>query len=171
MTQVSSFRHYKSVINPGFTVNTAFHVRNAHEQHDIPDQRFEFDRHDCGMRTDHWEGDVNTPKSVGKALQELAEPSARGDRVKAAIERAARLSGLSYWRTFDLWYAKTRRIEDYEITAINDALLKKRATETRNELSELRLRLARLESLLVQTDPEFHRETVDLVRTQMRRSR
>ena len=101
-------------------------------------------------------------------LRELAEPSSRGDRVKSAIERAARLSGLSYWRTFDLWYRKARKVEAFEIDAINDALAKKRAKETRNELQELRLRLARLESLLVQSDPEFHRETIANVRTQMR---
>ena len=114
---------------------------------------------------------MNTPNSVGDALQELAEPSARGDRVKAAIERAARLSGLSYWRTFDLWYRKARRVEDYEISAINEALAKKRAEEARNELQELRLRLARLESLLVQTDPDFHRPHVGALQQQLRRSR
>ncbi len=103
-----------------------------------------------------------------KALQELAEPSARGDRVKAAIERAARLSGLSYWRTFDLWYGKARRVEEFEIKAINNALVKKRAEGTRNELQELRIRLARLESLLAQTDEDFHRETLTQVRTQLR---
>lgn len=114
---------------------------------------------------------MNIPNSVGNALKELAEPSARGDRVKAAIERAARLSGLSYWRTFDLWYCKARRVEAYELDAIHDALAKKRAGEARNELSELRLRLTRLESLLVQTDPDFHRPTTDFVRAQMRRPR
>jgi|SRR6266403_1457938 len=108
---------------------------------------------------------------IADHLHELSEPSTRGDRVKAAIERAARLSGLSYWRTFDLWYRKARRVEDYEITAINDALAKKRAGETRNELSELRLRLARLESILVLSDEEFHRETIDQTRAQLRRSR
>lgn len=104
-------------------------------------------------------------------LKELAEPSTRGDRVKTAIERASRLSGLSYWRTFDLWYRKARKVEDFEIDAINEALAKKRAEETRNELQELRIRLARLESILVLSDPEFHRETIDQIGQQVRRSR
>jgi hypothetical protein len=105
------------------------------------------------------------------ALKELSEPSTRGDRVKAAIERAARLSGLTYWRTFDLWYRKARRVEDYEITAITEALATKRAGDARNELSELRLRLLRLESLLLQTDAEFHRPSIDFVQSQVRRPR
>jgi hypothetical protein len=105
------------------------------------------------------------------ALQELAEPSTRGDRVKAAIARAARLSGLSYWRTFDLWYRKARRVEDFEIDAINDALKRKRAEETRNELQELRIRIARLEGALVLSDEKFHREDVAPLRTCLRGSR
>lgn len=116
-----------------------------------------------------WERDENAPNYVGNLLRELAEPSARGDRVKTAIERASRLSGLSYWRTFDLWYRKARRVEDFEIAAINGALAKKRAGDTRNELSELRLRLARLENVLLQTDPDFHRPAVDFMRAQVRR--
>jgi len=142
-----------------------------HEPHDVAQKGFELDRHAHGVRADRWEDTVNTPNSVGAALQELAEPSARGDRVKVAIERASRLCGLSYWRTFDLWYRKARRVEDYEIIAINDALAKKRATEARNELSELRLRLTRLEALLSVQDPDFHRETIDITRAQVRRPR
>jgi hypothetical protein len=104
-------------------------------------------------------------------LRKLAEPSMRGDRVKVAIERAARLSGLSYWRTFDLWYRKARRVEDFEIAAINEALKQKQALETRNELQELRLRLARLESVLLLQDEEFHRENLGQVRNTLRACR
>lgn len=113
--------------------------------------------------------DPNLRGDASAALQELAEPSTRGDRVKAAIARAARLSGLSYWRTFDLWYRKARRVEDFEIDAINGALARKRAEETRNELQELRLRLTRLETALVLSDEEFHREDIDQVRACLRR--
>ena len=48
------------------------------------------------------------------ALHELAEPWSRGDRVKVAIDRAARRAGLAYWRAFDIWYGKARRIEPHE---------------------------------------------------------
>lgn len=94
---------------------------------------------------------------VADELMELAEPWERGDRVKAAIERAARRCGLSYWRAFDIWYGKARRIEPEERAAISDALEKKRNEATRNELHDLRLRLARLEARLVQSDPDFSR--------------
>lgn len=115
-----------------------------------------------------WEGDENIPNLLGSGgikaaavgLQELAEPFHRGDRIKAAIERAARAAGLSYWRGFDIWYGKARRIERFESDAIAAALDKKRREAARNELHELRTRLARLESMLVQIDPDFHRETI-----------
>ncbi len=109
--------------------------------------------------------------NAAEGLRELSEPWAPGDRVKAAIQRAARLSGLSYWRCFDIWYGKARRVDPAEVVAINDALDKKRTAETRNELAQLRLRLAKLESLLVQTDPDFHRPAVDFVGAQVRRPR
>ena len=106
-----------------------------------------------------------------QALHELSKPWPSGERVKCAIARAADLAGLSYWRAFDIWYRKARRIEDYETAQISEALERKNRLDTRNELSELRLRLARLESLLVQTDPDFHRPTVDFVRQSVRGSR
>jgi hypothetical protein len=104
---------------------------------------------------------------IAADLRTLSEPWHRGDRIKAAIGRAADASGLTYWRTFDLWYGKARRVEHYEREAVAAALNKKRKEEARNELHELRSRLARLESLLVQSDPDFHRETI----TQTRQAR
>lgn len=115
----------------------------------------------------------SAPKSLGsdqiaEALHELSEPAPRGDKIKKAIERAAKRAGLSYWRTFDLWYGKARRIEQFECDAITDALKAKRDQETRNELHDLRLRLARLESLLVQTDAEFYRPHLDALGSPLR---
>jgi predicted phage-related endonuclease len=92
------------------------------------------------------------------ALRELSEPWARGDRVKAAIERAARRAGLTYWRAFDIWYGKARRIEPHEIEAIETALSKRRKEVMRNEVAELRSRIARLEALLAQKDADFDRQ-------------
>lgn len=98
-----------------------------------------------------------------EALRELSEPWAPGDRVKTAIMRAARHSGLSYWRAFDIWYGKARRVEPHEIELISSAVEKKRTREAANELQELRLRLTRLEARLSQTDEDFHRPTIDFV--------
>ena len=106
------------------------------------------------------------PKVLGasSALKELAEPFTRGDKIKAMIARAARRAGLSYWRAFDLWYAKARRVEPYETAAIESALDSKRKEEARNEFRELKVRLARLESRLVQTDEDFHRVDIHALR-------
>lgn len=114
---------------------------------------------------------------VAMQLRELAEPWSGGEKVKAAIARAAKrvlipragkVESLSYWRAFDIWYRKARRIEQFEIDAIAEAIEKKRREAARNELQELRTRLVRLESLLVQSDPDFHRESIDMARGQIR---
>jgi hypothetical protein len=94
---------------------------------------------------------------VQAALRELAEPSVRGDRVKAAIERAARLTGLSYWRAFDIWYGKARRIEEAERARIAEAVEQKRRAAARHELHELRTRIAKLETLFAQAGADHAR--------------
>jgi hypothetical protein len=98
-----------------------------------------------------------------KALRELIEPRSADEPIKTAIQRAARLSGLSYWRCFDLWYRKARRVEAFEITAIADALERKRELEAKNELAQLRLRLSRLEARLLSTDEDFYRPQIDFL--------
>ncbi len=80
------------------------------------------------------------------ALRELAEPRPSGDLVKRAIERAARLTGLSYTRAFDVWYGKARRIDADEAQQIFQAIEKKRDEEARNEIHDLRTRLLKMES-------------------------
>lgn len=107
---------------------------------------------------------------VAGQLRELSEPKERGEKIPSVITRTARLAGLSYSRCYEIWYRRARKIEPEEIVRISEALERKHAKDARNELSELRLRLTRLESLLVQTDPDFHRTSIDLVRSQVRRS-
>jgi Mg2+ and Co2+ transporter CorA len=104
------------------------------------------------------------------ALRELAEPWPSGSKVKSAIERAARrVNGMSYWRAFDIWYGKARRIEQIEADLIAVALAEKRKEAARNELHELRTRLVKLESILARADEDFYRPRVaavgDLVRS------
>lgn len=101
-------------------------------------------------------------------LRELSEPWPTGSKVKEAIDRASKAVKFSYWRASDIWYGKARRIEEYEYAAVAEALDKKRREAARNELHELRTRLTRLESMLVQSDPDFHRESIDVARTQVR---
>ena len=98
-----------------------------------------------------------------QALRELSEPWASGELVKSAIARAARLSGLAYWRAFDIWYGKARSIDPSEISAIADALQRKRELDDRNEIANIKLRIAKLESRLNTTDEEFYRPTIEWI--------
>lgn len=98
------------------------------------------------------------------SLKELSGPRLSGDPVKAAIDRAAKLAGLSYTRAFDIWYRKARRIDAHEADAIREAVRLKREEDARHEYQELRTRLIKLESMLVKTDPNFHRAGADLGR-------
>jgi hypothetical protein len=103
---------------------------------------------------------VSTP---AEKLQELVSPIPRGEKWKVTIERAVRRSGLSFWRCFNIYYGKARRIDTEERAAIESALEKKRSEAERNELHELKLRLARLESRLATTDPDFHRGDIEML--------
>lgn len=117
-----------------------------------------------------WEDNENTPNSLGRRektaenLRTLGGPGA----IKSAIAVAAKLSGLTYTRTFDLWYRKAKRVEPFEFDQIVAALERKQRLDARQEFAELRSRMARLESFLTQTDPDFHRETIDRVRAARR---
>lgn len=82
------------------------------------------------------------------ALKELAEPRPSGEYIKRSIERAAGLADLRYWRAFDIWYGKARRIDATEAQRISAALEQKREDEAQNELQDLRARLLKMESRL-----------------------
>jgi hypothetical protein len=108
---------------------------------------------------------------VAGMLRELSKPHGEGEKIPSIIERTARMAGLCYSRCYEIYYRRARDIKPAEIERITAALEQKNRLETRNELSELRLRLARLESILVQTDPDFHRPTSDFLRQSFRGSR
>ncbi len=126
------------------------------------------------MRTNRWEGTGNKahkawePDQIAKWLQELSEPRPGGEKVKVAIDRAAKLAGLPYWRAFDIWYAKARQIEVFEIEKIADAIQEKNEKEAANELRDLKSRLARLESRLAAGDANFHSPSIDHARELVR---
>lgn len=109
--------------------------------------------------------------NAANMLRELSKPRPDGEKMTVTIERTARMVGLEFSRCYEIWYRRARRIEPEEVARIGDALDKKTARDARNEFQELRLRLARLESLLVQTDAEFHRENLGSLREGLRRSR
>jgi len=106
-------------------------------------------------------------------LRRVAEPRPIGDSVKQAIARAARRCGLSFTRTEDLWRQEARRVDAEEMDRIRRAANKHNAAQeakARDELSELRDRLARLEARLLSTDEDFHRPDVDALGELVRRS-
>lgn len=94
-------------------------------------------------------------------LKELAAPVQIGDRVKRQIERASRLSGLNYWRVFDIWYGKVWRIDVREADKIIAAVKLKRAGEVTNDMRELRLQLTRLEAKQALVDSDLDRQSLD----------
>lgn len=103
-------------------------------------------------------------------IRALAEPSPAGESIKAALRRVGRkLPQWSSNRVRDVWNADERiRIRADELDELREA---NRANEkaAKNELVSLRERLARLESLLVQTDPDFFSPQIDQLRQQVRR--
>jgi hypothetical protein len=103
-----------------------------------------------------------------KWLRELSEPWKDGEKVKSAIDRAAKLSGLTYWRAFDIWYRKARQIEGYEIEQIAAAIERKNERDGRNELQALKTQLARLEARLNAGDANFHSPSIAHAREMVR---
>lgn len=118
------------------------------------------------------------PKNVGReralsaadALKELSAPWVGGEKTKQVIDRAARRAGLSYWRAFDIWYGKARRIEAFEQQQLAQAVAEKRAADDRRELHTIRLRLEALEARLRQTDEDFYRPEITALGHQLRTS-
>jgi hypothetical protein len=103
-----------------------------------------------------------------KALRELSEPRSREEKIDTIIARCARLAGLKYSRCYEIFYGRARRIEPEEIARISEALEQKNRGDMRNEISAIRLRLAKLEALLNTTDADVHRPAIDLVKPHMR---
>ena len=101
-------------------------------------------------------------------LRELSEPWASGERMKTVIDRTSRLARLTYWRTYDIWYGKARRIEPHEIAQIAEALRIKTERAARNEFHELKVRLAKLEARLLSGDADFHSPSTDYARDVLR---
>lgn len=109
--------------------------------------------------------------TYSQALKELAEPRPVGDSVKAAIVRAARVAGLPYPRSFNIWYGRARRIDDFEARKIEAALQSKREEEARNEIHDLRTRLLKMESRLAAEAANSNRPSLGVTRQRLRRSR
>jgi hypothetical protein len=107
-------------------------------------------------------------RDLAAELRHLASPIERGEKVPVAIDRARKAASLPYWRCWNIWYGKARHIAPEEYAAVAAALEKKRRDDNRAELQQLWTRLVRLESALAQTDPDFHRPSIDALRNARR---
>lgn len=95
-------------------------------------------------------------------LRRIAEPRPVGDRVKAAIARAAQRTGLTTGRAKALWYGETRLVKAEEMDAIRatDASRKAKEQSARDQAAELGALFVGVAERLRQIDPDFHRDNV-----------
>lgn len=117
-----------------------------------------------------WERDsMSALVEASTIVRQLADPATAGYCVKAAINSAFNRLRKFNWthnRVRDVWYARSKvSITADELTQLRRAArLAKDEQEAGNEVRELRERLARLESILISADSEFHRETIEAIR-------
>lgn len=100
---------------------------------------------------------------ASRRLRALAEPRPVGDKVKGAIGRAARAAGLSYWRAFDLWYGKARRIDASELQSIRAAEAA-RARGAQRELYDFARDFEALAERAARIDPDMAGPFADAMR-------
>lgn len=95
-------------------------------------------------------------------LRRIAEPRPVGDRIKPAIERAAKRAGLPTQRVENLWYGEARVVKAEEMDAIRRADEARQAKEqsAREQAAELGALFAGIAERLRQVDPDFHSQNV-----------
>jgi len=102
-------------------------------------------------------------REASRLIRRLALPCAPGESVKASQRRVHRhLKTWTFNRVRDLWRPDPRaRVRAHEIEALRMAAEKRLADRSAvAELRELQTRIARLERLLLATDPAFHSPSV-----------
>lgn len=93
--------------------------------------------------------------NIRRGLKKLALPCPEGDRVKTAIDRASRKSGIPYARAREIWYGNAHRVEQNEIEKVRRALQKDRNQRLLDDWNRHKAQMARIEALLLQ-DEEFY---------------
>lgn len=95
-------------------------------------------------------------------LRRLAEPYPAGDRVKAAIQRAAKRAGLPIQRTENLWYGEARLVRAEEMDAIRQADEARLAKEenAREQAQQLGALFASVAARLWETDADGNRDDI-----------
>jgi hypothetical protein len=103
---------------------------------------------------------------MSQLVRLAASPAIPGERPPHAIARAARRLGFERGRTESFWYGKARRVDPEELDAARRV-----AVERSRDLKVLRDDyrraveiLARLETRLAVTDPDFHQPDIHALR-------
>jgi hypothetical protein len=94
-----------------------------------------------------------------------------GESQKAAFNRAAReisklmrAGSMTATRLEDIYRGEARRIDADEMDALRAAARHPASIEARNDIAELRSRLARIEAALSVQDAQFHGPAIDALR-------
>lgn len=113
-----------------------------------------------------WETRVTALACEISDTLKLIAPPMEGDNIKSRIARAARASGLSYWRAWDLWYGKARRIDAHEADTIRNASKARlsRAERHANELTAIATDFEALAERLAALAAQSNREEFDRAR-------
>jgi len=99
------------------------------------------------------QSEMSSLAEASALVRRVAEPRPAGDKVKAAIVRAARRLGFPVSRTKDLWYRDARRIDAHEMDRLRERAARVEARLAVASLLALRGRLAA-------ADADFHRPTL-----------
>jgi hypothetical protein len=107
-------------------------------------------------------------RSEEMPMQELvaavAGPREWGDTRQSWIARAARRANISYRQARAIFYGEIDDPEHKAVRRMQAAIDHQQEKDAANELADLRSRIARLEALLVSSDADFHRPTLDSLR-------
>jgi hypothetical protein len=105
---------------------------------------------------------VNDVTLEAARLIRLFAPPAEHQNVKSRIATATRRLGWEANRVRDIWYSDQRiRVRASELEQLRAKERKNEEKAARHEFAELRDRIARLEALLVSTDPDMHSAHID----------
>jgi hypothetical protein len=110
-----------------------------------------------------WEAHVTASACEIADCLKLLAPPMEGENIKSRIARAARDAGLSYWRAWDIWYGKARRIDAHEADAIRAARAK-RAERKANELTAIASDFEALAERLASLAAQGNRDEVNRAR-------
>lgn len=93
---------------------------------------------------------MSSSVEASELMRRLAEPAPAGAHIETLIRDAGRRAGLTFSRAKSVWYREARAIRAEEMDALRRAARKQDEAESglRQELRDLRSRLARLEARL-----------------------